>query len=120
MDGGNIGVRFGGSGQESRDSGSLLALKLGKTIFINEFSLLLGKTGLGGFLVVIRRRRGGVDGRVDENGLDGLVTSSRDLSEAEVLGSGSEGRVSLALWWGLLQVSKQIQKESVRSVDWWK
>jgi hypothetical protein len=106
LDGGFIGVRFGGSGQESRDSGSLLALKLGKTILVNEFGLLLHKAGLGGFLVVERRRGVCVNSGVDKDGLDLFVASSRNLSKFEILGASSERRVSLALWWWLLQDQK--------------
>jgi len=91
----------GGSGQESRDGLLLLALKDGKTIIEDSFLGLRSLAGLGCFLVVEVRDRFGVDGRVNEDGGDGLSSgSSGDLSssELEVLGLFSERRVSLALW----------------------
>lgn len=100
-DGSGVNVGLGGSGQESRDGGTLLALKSGKAVFEDEF-LVLDKTGLGGFLVVEGRSRGSVDGRVDENRVVRLVTSSGDASKAEGLCLFSDGRVSLAGRWSLL------------------
>lgn len=100
-DGALIGLRLGGSSQESGKGGPLLALKFSQTILVNKY-LVLCQTGLGGFLVVKRWRRGGVDGGVDEDGSVLLVASSRDASKLEVLGRGGEGRVSLARWRGSL------------------
>jgi len=83
----------------------LLALENSKTVIVHEILRLRGLAGLGGFLVVEARGRGGVDGRVDENRGDfSGSTSTRDLSASklEVLCLFSERRVSLAGRRGLL------------------
>lgn len=98
---GRVDRRLGGSSQESRKSGSLLALKFSQTILIHK-SLVLREAALGGFLVVEGRRRSSVDGGVDEDRGDGLVAASADFSQAEILGASSEGWVSLARWRGAL------------------
>lgn len=88
----------GGSGQEGGDGSLLLALELGKTIVVGVLLGLGGLASLGGLLVVKVGDRGGVDGRVDEDGLDGTSASSSgdlSLSELEVLGLFGERRVSL-------------------------
>ena len=95
-DGGGVDVRLGGSGQESGDGRTLLALKGSKAVFVYKF-LGLGKTSLGSFLVVEVGNRGSVDGGVDENGVDLLVTATVEASNTEVLGSLGERGVSLAL-----------------------
>ena len=100
-DGGSVNVGLGRSGQESRQSRSLLSLKHGKTIFVEEF-LVLYKTSLGCLLVVEVWDWFRVDGGVNEDGGDDLVASSIDFSEFEVLGFISERGVSLASRWGLL------------------
>jgi hypothetical protein len=92
-------LRSGGSGQEGRDGLLLLTFEDSKTVIEDGLLSLRGLAGLGGLLVIKRRRRGGVDGRVDKDRLDDLSGgSSRDLSlsKLEALGLGGERRVSLA------------------------
>ena len=73
----------------------MLAFEVSKTIIEGEFrGLGLAKLACG--LVVEARRRGGVDGRVDEHGIASNVTPSRDLSEGEFSGFSCEGWVTLA------------------------
>jgi len=103
-DRGGIGGRFGGSGQEGGQGGSLLALKNSQTIIVGEH-LVLCKAGLRSFLVVEVRNRGVVDSRVEEDGLDWFVATSVNLSETEILGASSERGVSLALWRGGLPIT---------------
>ena len=107
--GDNLGS--GRSGQESRDGGLLLALKLSKTIVEDEFLGLWGLAGLGSLLVVEIRDRSSVDGRVEEDRLN--VTSSGstgDLSASklEVLCLLSERRVSLA---GRRSIALRVEKK---------
>jgi hypothetical protein len=102
-DGGFISHGLGRSGQESGEGHTLLALKKGKTIIVDGGLGLGSDTSLSGLLVVKGRSGRIVDGGVDKDrGEDGLVATSRDVSEAELLGLFSERRVSLARWWGLL------------------
>ena len=101
-DGSLIHLRLGGPGQESGKGGSLLALKIGQTIFIDKY-LVLCQASLGGFLVVEGWWRSSVDGGVEKDGSVFLVASSRDASKLELLGRSSERGVSLARWWGLCQ-----------------
>ena len=78
----------------------MLALQVGQAVFIDEL-LVLGETSFGGLDVIEIRGGLGVDGGVHKDGVDGLVSSATDATEAEVLCRRCEGRISLALGRGL-------------------
>ncbi len=96
-DGGFISHGLGRSGQESGEGHTLLALKNGKTIIVDGGLGLGSDASLRGLLVVKGRSRCIVDVGVDKDRAeDILVATSRDFSEADVLGLVSDRRISLA------------------------
>ncbi len=109
-------MRLGGSGQEGGKGGSLLALKVSQTIFIDKY-LVLCKAAFGSFLVVKRWWRSGVDGGVEENGGVFSVSSSGDVSKTEVLCGSSKRWVSLALW-GRLQMNGRGVEDAKYPTAW--
>lgn len=94
-DGRWIGLGLGRSSKENGDGGTLLALKISKSIIVSEISLGLHKSGLGslgvesGVTLLLELGVGEI--RDDPFADRGLVSASGDTADLEVLGSSPSG-----------------------------